>query len=70
MKKDRYESTILDVRTASRCPFCGSYPQIQFWHGGGPQKRMVSCSNEACYVSPEVSGGTRRAALAKWNRRA
>ena len=69
MKKDAYESTILDAEIAKGCPFCGSLAQIEFWHGGGPRKRMVSCSNEACHVSPEVSGSTRKAALAKWNHR-
>lgn len=52
------------------CPFCGASPEIQFWHGGGPQKRMISCSNAECEVCPSVTGENERAAIQKWERRA
>jgi hypothetical protein len=52
------------------CPFCGSSPEIQYWHGGGPNKRMISCSSEECEVCPSVTGENERAAIAKWERRA
>jgi len=54
----------------TQCPFCGSSPEIQFWHGGKPTKRLISCSNPECDVSPKVTGETERAAIASWERRA
>lgn len=52
------------------CPFCGSTPTIEPWHGGGPQKRMIMCDNDGCHHGAAVTGPTRRAAIALWNRRA
>ena len=52
---------------AMGCPFCGHQPFIQFWHGGKPSKRLISCTY--CEVGPQVTGETRAEALAIWNRR-
>lgn len=52
------------------CPFCGSSPEIQYWHGGGPNKRMIACAGEDCDVHPMVSGNTEREAVERWERRA
>lgn len=54
----------------SACPFCGSEPTIQYWHGGGRNKKLISCENEACQVSPSVTGETRDEAVRRWNYRA
>jgi len=54
----------------TQCPFCGASPEIKFWHGGGPQKRMIGCSGDDCDVYPFVTGETLRSAIAKWERRA
>lgn len=51
------------------CPFCGHLPEITFWHGGGPSKRMVVCRFEGCDVSPSVTGSTADRAVSKWNYR-
>jgi hypothetical protein len=52
------------------CPFCGHSPEIQFWHGGKPTKRLICCGNNECEVSPSVTGETEREAVARWERRA
>lgn len=51
------------------CPFCGTQPTMEPWHGGGPKKRMISCANETCRVSPMTTGSTPSLAARAWNHR-
>lgn len=51
------------------CPWCGTQPLIEPWHGGGPDKHMVSCDNEDCAAGPKVTGENRIVAIALWNER-
>lgn len=51
------------------CPFCGQPPTIEPWHGGPKSKRMISCENVYCDVSPQVTGNTARKAIERWNTR-
>jgi len=55
------------------CPFCGSPAEMEPWHGGGPLKRLVSCSNREgkylCHVGPMVTGETPVQAARRWNMR-
>lgn len=52
------------------CPFCGAEAEMEPWHGGGPDKQLISCSGVECEASPAVTGETPGEAVANWNRRA
>ena len=58
------------------CPFCGRPAEMEPWHGGGPDKQMISCSGHqyrhphGCDVGPMVTGETPEEAAESWNRRA
>jgi len=57
------------------CPFCGSLPEYEPWHGGLPTKMMIMCGNRPdgsggdCMVGPMVTGETMDEAAENWNRR-
>lgn len=51
------------------CPFCGNFPAMERWHGGGPKKRLIHCEAEDCYVLPSVCAETPTAAARRWNAR-
>jgi len=57
------------VKDALRCPFCGTKPSIEPWHGGGSNKHIIGCSSSRCDVSPSVTGESPEEAIKKWNRR-
>lgn len=68
---DRLESAIRRAKTKLKeCPFCGAVPEMEPWHGGGPEKVMVSCRRPACEVGPSVCGERPGIAVTLWNRRA
>jgi hypothetical protein len=51
------------------CPWCGSSPHMEYWHGGGPNKRRIGCDNPDCDVNPSVTAESAREAETKWERR-
>jgi len=61
---------VLPRNKALPCPFCGCQAEIERWHGGGPDKRLVRCANDECGPQPSVTGETYAEALAAWNTRA
>uniref|UniRef100_A0A6M3K962 Putative restriction alleviation protein n=1 Tax=viral metagenome TaxID=1070528 RepID=A0A6M3K962_9ZZZZ len=58
------------TETLRSCPFCGSLPTVQPWHGGPTTKHLVGCERDDCAASPAVTGKTRTLAITAWNRRA
>ena len=52
------------------CPFCGSKPDVEPWHGGAKTKIRVGCVDETCSVQPCCTGQTEAAGRIRWNRRA
>lgn len=70
IQAENHDPKTLTTEEAKSCPFCGAQPTIEPWHGGRPTKKMVCCGNEDCDVAPQVTGETRREALARWNTRA
>ncbi len=70
MQATNRDPKVLTAEEAKPCPWCGAQPTIQPWHGGRPTKKFIDCgSNEDCAVRPQVTGETRREALAHWNTR-
>lgn len=51
------------------CPFCGNFPAMGPWHGGGAKKRSIRCIADSCDVSPMVCGETPTIAARRWNNR-
>lgn len=53
------------------CPFCGGPAEMEPWHGGGPDKQLVSCAGfaDTCNVGPSTTGETPAEAIAAWNTR-
>ena len=62
-------SDLTYIETVVGCPFCGETPTVEAWHGGGHDKHMVSCTNDACPATPAVTGATRATAIRIWNTR-
>lgn len=63
------DQQVCTTEEAKPCPFCGHQPERQPWHGGGPDKTMVSCVAGICQVSPGVTGESPEEALRTWNAR-
>lgn len=64
---DRFHSSYYN--RLKPCPFCGERPKVEPWHGGPKTKRLISCDNDDCAVSPGVTGDTARVAVIRWNTR-
>ena len=63
------EKKITKPKDALPCPWCNTKPEMQPWHGGGPNKHLIGCASVNCEVSPSVSGESPEEAIRKWNRR-
>jgi len=60
---------VLPRDKALPCPFCGNQPTVEYWRGGGPEKRLIGCSDDDCPATPAITGKTYGEALATWNTR-
>jgi hypothetical protein len=49
------------------CPFCGSVPTVERWHGGGPHKVRVGCDDPECTVRPASCDDDPWRAVGDWN---
>lgn len=60
----------MKVFVVKGCPSCGTPPVISYWHGGSNSKTAIRCENDACAMSPMVTGSNGDRAAARWNTRA
>ena len=58
----RREKKGIEMQKLKCCPFCGADAESESWHGGGPKKVTVGCSNEECLIQPGMSGETQKEA--------
>lgn len=63
------EKKITKPKNALPCPWCGTKPKMQPWHGGGPNKHLIGCDSINCEVRPSVTGESPEKAIREWNRR-
>ncbi len=56
-------------KDAKPCPFCGTKPKMEPWHGGGPNKHRIGCQSIRCDASPSVTGESPDEARRRWNKR-
>lgn len=69
--KDRYivEGEGVSKTSILNCPFCGSVPEIESWHGGSPKRKMISCVFDGCPANPQIVKESERAVIVAWNTR-
>ncbi len=51
------------------CPWCEKKPEMRLWHGGSPDRVMISCENEQCPAGPQMVGESPPEAAEYWNNR-
>ena len=49
------------------CPFCSAKAEAFPWHGGGPNRILIGCSNEQCPAGPQVVNDRPMIAARRWN---
>jgi len=67
-KKTEAQKKITRARL-KRCPWCGTYPVVEPWHGGGPEKTAIGCVSTRCHVCPSTVAETPEQAMRQWNNR-